>query len=71
VKTEVPSVADPTWPANEIDRFLLARLEKEGLKPSPGADRHTLARRLSIDLTGLPPAWSEVEAFVKDSSPEA
>jgi len=71
VKHEVPAVVDAKWPANEIDRFLLARLEKEGLKPTSEADRHTLARRLSIDLTGLPPAWSEVEAFVKDASPDA
>jgi mono/diheme cytochrome c family protein len=71
VKHEVPAAADTARPVNEIDRFLLARLEKEGLKPSPEADRHALARRLSIDLTGLPPAWAEVEAFVKDASPDA
>jgi len=71
VKSEVPFVAENAGAVNEIDRFLLARLEKEGLQPAPEADRHTLARRLSIDLTGLPPAWSEVEGFVKDSSPEA
>ncbi|MBU6179971.1 MAG: DUF1549 domain-containing protein, partial [Verrucomicrobia bacterium] len=71
VKHEVPAAADTAQPVNEIDRFLLAQLEKEGLKPSPEADRHALARRLSIDLTGLPPAWAEVEAFVKDASPEA
>lgn len=71
VKHEVPAVKDAAWPVNEIDRFLLARIEKEGLKPSPEADRQTLARRLSIDLTGLPPSWSEVESFVKDGSPEA
>jgi len=71
VKTEPPMVTDAAWPVNEIDRFLLARLEKEGLKPSPEADRYTLARRLSLDLTGLPPSWDEVEAFVKDASPDA
>ena len=71
VKQEVPPVSDAKWPTNEVDRFLLARLEKEGLKPSPEADRPTLARRLSLDLTGLSPAWSEVESFVKDTSPDA
>ncbi len=74
VKPEVPPVADAAnaaWPLNEIDRFLLARLEKEGLEPSPEADRRTLARRLSLDLTGLPPSWAEVEAFVKDERPDA
>ncbi|HRQ91104.1 MAG TPA: DUF1549 domain-containing protein, partial [Bacteroidia bacterium] len=74
VKPEVPPVtnaANAAWPLNEIDRFLLARLEKEGLEPSPEADRRTLARRLSLDLTGLPPSWAEVETFVKDERPDA
>jgi len=71
VKHEPPSAADAAWPVNEVDRFLFARLEKEGLEPSPEADRHILARRLSVDLTGLPPSWSEVEAFVADISPDA
>ena len=56
---------------NEIDRFVFARLEKEGLAPQAEADRHTLARRLSLDLTGLPPTWEQVQAFVKDTSPNA
>jgi mono/diheme cytochrome c family protein len=56
---------------NEIDRFIVARLEKEGLSQQPEADRATLARRVSLDLTGLPPSWAEVEAFVKDTSPNA
>lgn len=60
-----------SWPRNPIDRFVLARLEKEGLSPSPAADRHTLIRRLSFDLRGLPPTWEEVEVFVNDTRPDA
>jgi mono/diheme cytochrome c family protein len=56
---------------NPIDAFILARLAKDNLKPSPEADRVTLIRRLSLDLTGLPPGTAEVDAFVKDRSPEA
>jgi hypothetical protein len=67
----LPAVVNSSWPGNAIDRFVLARLEQEGLKPSPEADRRTLIRRLSFDLTGLPPAPEEVDAFLADSSPEA
>ncbi len=70
-KTKPPAVGDAAWSANEIDRFLLARMEREGLAPRPEADRHALARRLSLDLTGLPPSWAEVEAFVNDQRPDA
>jgi hypothetical protein len=70
-RPEPPTVTDPTWAKNPIDRFVLARLEKEGLKPSPEAPKHTLVRRLSLDLTGLPPTPTEVDAFVNDSSPDA
>lgn len=56
---------------NPIDAFILARLEREGLKPSPEADRHALGRRVALDLTGLPPTVAEIEAFVKDSDPQA
>jgi mono/diheme cytochrome c family protein len=56
---------------NPIDAFVLARLEKEGLKPSPKADRVTLLRRVSLDLTGLPPTSEDIDAFVKDTSPDA
>jgi len=66
-----PSVKDAPWVRNDVDRFILARLEKEGLHPRPEADRHTLARRLSLDITGLPPSWSEIQAFVGDTSPDA
>ncbi|HWE36931.1 MAG TPA: PSD1 and planctomycete cytochrome C domain-containing protein [Isosphaeraceae bacterium] len=66
-----PEVADATWPRNAIDRFILARLEKEGLRPSPEADRPTLIRRLSLDLIGLPPSPDEVDRFVRDRRPDA
>ncbi len=66
-----PAVKDAAWVRNEIDRFVLARLEQEGLHPQVEADRATLLRRLSLDLTGLPPTWDEVQAFIKDSSPTA
>ncbi len=56
---------------NPIDNFILARLEREGLKPSPEADRYALGRRVALDLTGLPPTVAEIEAFVKDSDPQA
>jgi hypothetical protein len=59
------------WGRNPIDQFLLTRMQKEGMKPSPEADRYTLARRLSIDLTGLPPTIEMVDRFVNDKSPDA
>ena len=68
---ELPEVKNAAWARNEIDRYILARLEKEGLSPSPEADRPTLIRRLSLDLTGLPPTPAEVDAFVRDASPNA
>jgi hypothetical protein len=71
VRPELPAVKDKTWPINPIDYFLLARLEKEGLRPAAPADRWTLARRLALDLTGLPPTLEEVERFVQDQSPTA
>ena len=67
----LPAVKDRKWSRNEIDRFVLARLEKEGLKPSPAADKPTLIRRAAFDLTGLPPTPQEVDAFLADKSPEA
>jgi hypothetical protein len=65
----LPVVQDKSWPKNPIDYFILAELEKHGLKPAPEADRRTLARRLALDLTGLPPDPAEVEAFVQDRDP--
>src|SRR5262245_25001583 len=67
----VPSVDDSQQPQNSIDRFILHRVKKERLAPSPVADRRTLIRRLSFDLIGLPPTPQEVESFVNDSSPGA
>jgi mono/diheme cytochrome c family protein len=66
-----PAVQPAAWCRNPIDNFVLARLRKEGLKPSPVADRYALIRRVSFDLRGLPPTPQEVEAFVSDRSPGA
>ena len=67
----VPEVKGKDWPRNPIDNFVLARLESEGLKPSPEADKATLLRRVYFDLTGLPPTPAEIDAFVADRSPDA
>lgn len=66
-----PPVRDLTWPRTAIDSFVLARLEAAGLAPSPPADRRTWVRRVTFDLTGLPPTPGEVEAFVNDTAPGA
>lgn len=71
VRPTLPEVKNQAWVKNPIDTFVLARLEKEGLKPAPEADRVTLLRRLSLDLIGLPPTPEEVDAFVADKSPNA
>jgi hypothetical protein len=68
VRPDLPQVSDSRWPRNAIDSFVLARLDREGLKPSPEADRPTLIRRVTLDLTGLPPTPQEVAAFVNDRS---
>jgi hypothetical protein len=71
VRSELPPVKDAAWPRNAIDRFILARLERDGLQPSPEADRYALIRRVSLDLTGLPPSIEEVDAFLADPDPLA
>ncbi len=71
VRAALPAVKNKVWVKNAIDQFILARLEQEGLTPSPEADRVTLLRRLSLDLIGLPPTPEEVDAFLKDLSPNA
>ena len=66
VRPELPKVQDSTWPKNPIDRFVLAKLEIEGIKPSAEAEKTALIRRVSLDLTGLPPTLEEVDAFLAD-----
>ena len=70
-KREPPKVLDASWPANWIDQFVLARHEREMLRPAPEADRITLIRRLSFDLRGLPPSLAEVDAFLDDNEAQA
>ncbi|MBM4270221.1 MAG: DUF1549 domain-containing protein, partial [Deltaproteobacteria bacterium] len=70
VRPAVPAVREASWPRNEIDRFVLARLEEEGLAPAPEADPVTLLRRVYLDLTGLPPTPGEVDAYLADESPD-
>ncbi len=70
-RPDSPAVKGAEWVRNPIDAFILANLEAKGVAPSPEADRSTLLRRLSFDLTGLPPTPTEVDAFLKDDSPDA
>ena len=73
-KPQRPSVANPqnaTWSKNSVDHFILTRLEKDHWQPSPEADRETLIRRVSLDLVGLPPSLSEVDAFLNDDRDDA
>ena len=70
-KPAVPAIANTTWPAGDIDRFILAKLQENRLEPVADADPVTLIRRVTFDLTGLPPSPSEINAFVKDRSPGA
>lgn len=71
VKPAQPAVRDAAWVRTDIDRFILARLESQGLAPAPPADARTLIRRVALDLTGLPPKPVELEVYLKDTSPAA
>ena len=70
-KPAVPTVKNAAWAQSPVDNFILAKLDEKGLKPNPVADKRTLIRRVSYDLTGLPPTSGEVDAFLKDESPDA
>jgi hypothetical protein len=70
-RAALPAVKDTAWPRSEIDRFILAGLEAKGLKPAIPADKRTLLRRATFDLTGLPPTPEEIDAFLADDSPDA
>lgn len=70
-KPTPPEAANQTWGKNEIDAFILSRLEREGLEPAPATDKATLLRRVTFDLTGLPPTPKEVDAFLADESEDA
>jgi hypothetical protein len=70
-RPDVPEVKQKGWARNSIDRFVLARLEKEGIAPSPEASKAVLLRRLTLDLTGLPPTPQEVSGFLADERPDA
>jgi hypothetical protein len=70
-KSPVPSVRDKAWVKTPVDAFVLAKLEAKGIKPNPVADRITLLRRATIDMTGLPPSQEEIDRFVNDKSPNA
>ena len=70
-RPELPKVSNEAWAKNPIDRFVLAKLDKAGLKPTAPADKLTLIRRLTFDLTGLPPTLAEIDVFVADQSADA
>jgi hypothetical protein len=70
-RPQLPTVSDEGWPRNPIDRFVLAKLDEKELKPSPPADKERLLRRVSFDLTGLPPSPEATDAFLRDNAPDA
>ena len=70
-RVAIPEVTDVSWPVNGIDRFILARLDQERLKPSPHASKERLLRRVTFDLTGLPPTLGDIDAFLADNLPGA
>ncbi|HYG76199.1 MAG TPA: PSD1 and planctomycete cytochrome C domain-containing protein [Planctomycetota bacterium] len=67
----IPAVKDKAWPRNPIDAFILAKLEEKNIRPAPPADKRTLIRRATFDLTGLPPSPADIDAFLADTSPQA
>ncbi len=71
VSPELPKVKDGEWPRNEIDYFVLFNMERHGLEPNPEADKERLLRRISLDITGLPPTQEEIETFLNDKAPDA
>ena len=71
IRPELPVVSTPEWIANPIDAFILARLDRDGLQPSSAAERLALLRRMSLDLTGLPPTLAETDEFANDMNPDA
>ena len=71
VRPSVPAAGDAVWPSGAMDHFVLAKLRENGMRPASRADRRTLIRRVTLDLTGLPPLPGEVEAFVENESPDA
>jgi hypothetical protein len=71
VRPALPAVSNEGWCRNPIDRFILARLEQEGLRPAAEADKYTLVRRVFLDLVGLPPTIAQADAFVSDTRPDA
>src|SRR5438874_2731120 len=71
VRPKLPEIKKSRWVRSPVDAFILARLEKEGLQPSPEADKTTLLRRLSLDVIGLPPTIAEVDSFLADRSNDA
>jgi hypothetical protein len=70
-QVKLPQVTNTAWPKNEIDYFILKKLEEENLQPSPEADKTTLLRRVSLDLTGLPPTQPQLDSFLQDTSTKA
>ena len=70
-RPQLPAVRDGAWPQTPIDRFVLARLEATGLQPALPADKRALIRRVTFDLTGLPPTPAEIDAFIADDRPDA
>src|SRR6266567_1452962 len=70
-KSPVPAVKDKAWVKTPVDAFILAKLEEKALKPNPRADKLTVLRRVTIDMTGLPPTQEEIQQFLADKSAQA